>query len=162
MEKPNITIETIENLRIIYVRFRGSYLEFRKNSAKLYKKLLDFALKNNLVIDNKTKVMTIYHDNPFITDAKNLRTSIAMSIPEEFNNNDDEEISFMTISGKYAVGHFELRRTEYEQAWKYMYHEWLFVGDKKPRDSFPFEMYITKPPTNFKDTSCTNIYIPIE
>lgn len=116
MEKPNITIEIIEKFKIIYVRFRGSYMEFRKSSAKLYKKLLDFAIKNCLVVDNKTKVMTIYHDNPFITESKNLRTSIAMSVPQGFNNTDDDEISIMTIAGKYAVGHFELKRTEYEQA----------------------------------------------
>ena len=123
---------------------------------------MDFAIKNNLAVDSKTKVMTMYLDNPFITDAKNLRTSIAMSVPQEFAHTDNEEIGIMTIAGKYTVGHLELKRTEYEQAWKYMYHEWLLVGNEKPRDSFPFEMYITQPPKNFRDTSCTHIYIPIE
>ena len=161
MEKPNISIETIENLKVIYVRFRGSYLEFRKKSQYLYNKLLEFATKN-LLIRNDTKVMTIYHDNPFITDSKNLRTSIAMSVPQEVNSIDDDEISLMIISGKYAVGHFELKRSEYEQAWKYIYHEWLFISNEKPRDAFPFEMYITQPPKNFKKKSYTDIFIPIE
>lgn len=162
MEKPSITIENIDELKVIYVRFRGTYLEFRKNCAKLYKKLLDYATRNKLIIEGETKVMTIYHDNPFITDSKNLRTSIAMSLPKVCNIIDDDEISFMTISGKFAVGHFELTRTEYDKAWKYMYQEWLFVENVKPRDSFPFEMYITQPPKNFKDKSYTDIYIPIE
>lgn len=161
MEKPSITIETIEELRIIYIRFRGTYLEFRKNCTNLYNKLLKFATNNNLIIEGETKVMTIYHDNPFITNSRDLRTSIAMTIPNTIISINDDEISLMTISGKYAVGHFELTRGEYDKAWKYMYHEWLFTQDEEPRDSFPFEMYITQPPKNFKDKSFTNIFVPI-
>ncbi len=107
-------------------------------------------------------VMTIYQDNPFITDQKNLRTSVAMSIPKTVKHIDDDEITLMTIKGKYAVIHFEINRNEYGKAWNYAYHEWLFKSKEKPRDSFPFEMYITKPPSNLKDKSFTDIYIPIE
>ncbi|WP_053595935.1 MULTISPECIES: sigma factor [Lysinibacillus] len=31
-----------------------------------------------------------------------------------------------------------------------------------PRDSFPFELYVTEPPKNFKAKSKTDIYVPIE
>lgn len=59
-------------------------------------------------------------------------------------------------------GHFHLSPSEYGEAWEYMYQKWLFVGSQKPRDSFPFEMYMTEPPKKFKDKSYTDIYIPIE
>ncbi len=161
MDLPKVTIEEID-LNVIYVRFRGSYMEFRKNSMKLYNKLFDFATKSNLFVEGENMVMTIYHDNPFITAANNLRTSVAMSIPDSITHIDDDEVTLMRISGKYAVLHFELKLTEYSEAWKYAYHDWLFKSTVVPRDSFPFEMYVTRPPKNYKDKSFTDIYIPIE
>lgn len=161
MEKPNITIEHI-NTRVIYVRFKGSYLAFRKNGRRLFNQLFSFATAKNLIIPGETKVLTIYHDNPFITDAENLRTSVAMTISDEAVINDLEEINVMTINGKFGVGHFEISALEYEAAWQYMYHEWLFIGSEKPRDLFPFEMYISEPPKRLKEKSFTDIYIPIE
>ncbi len=161
MEKPNITIENI-NTRVIYVRFKGSYVAFRKNSRKMFNQLFAFASANNLIIEGETKVLTIYHDNPFITDAENLRTSVAMTIPSDTVINEIEEINVMQISGKYGIGNFEISPPEYESAWKYMYQEWLFKGEEKPRDSFPFELYVTEPPKRWKEKSFTDIYIPIE
>ena len=46
MIKPiNITTENIDNQRIIYIRFRGSYVDFRKQSRKMFKELFEFATK---------------------------------------------------------------------------------------------------------------------
>lgn len=162
MEKPDITIETLENLSIIYIRFRGSYTDFRKNSKTMFEKLFKYATKHNLIVPNKTKVMTLYHDNPFITTEKNLRTSVAMTIPDHTEIIEEDEISTTKISGKFGVGHFELSLKEYGEAWQYMYQEWLFKGKATPRDAVPFELYVTEPPKNFKGKSFTDIYIPIE
>ncbi|MBC1418475.1 AraC family transcriptional regulator [Listeria fleischmannii] len=162
MKEPTITIETIETMRVIYVRFRGTYTDFRKNSKKLFEQLFSFAESYQLIIPEVTKVLTIYHDNPFITDAENLRTSVAMTIPKDADVNETDEISIMTISGKFGVGHFEISLGEYGDAWDYMYQNWLFEGENKARDAVPFELYVTEPPKNFKTKSLTNIYIPLE
>lgn len=161
MEKPDITIENY-SARVIYVRFKGSYVAFRKNSRKMFNQLVTFATENNLSIPDVTKVLTIYHDNPFITDSDQLRTSLAMTIPEEAVIDEIHDINVMSISGKFGVGHFEISPMEYEAAWQYMYQEWLFKGKEKPRDSFPFELYVTAPSKRMKEKSFTDIYIPIE
>lgn len=159
--KPNsITIETIDK-KIIYIRFRGSYTEFRKNSRKLFNELFAFATKNNLIDPNETKVLTIYDDNPFITEDKNLRTSVAMTIPNDATVSEYGNICVSNISGKFGVGHFEINAKEYGEAWNYMYQEWLFKDEKKVRDAVPFELYVSEPPKNMKDKSFTDIYIPI-
>jgi AraC family transcriptional regulator len=162
MESPSITIEELQNVRVIYIRFRGTYIEFRKNSRRLFNQIFTYAKENNLIIENVSKVLTIYHDNPFITNEKDTRTSIAMTVPLDAKFQETNEITSMIISGKYGVGHFHLSPSEYGEAWKYMYENWLFIGSEKPRDSFPFEMYITEPPKRFKDKSYTDIYIPID
>lgn len=161
MEKPNVSIEYV-NTRVIYIRFKGSYLAFRKNSRNMFNQLFKFATENHLIVENVTKVLTIYHDNPFITDAKNLRTSVAMTIPQDAIINEIDDINVLEIKGKFGVGHFEISAMEYEKAWHTMYHEWLFKSEEKPRDSFPFELYVSEPPKRLKDKSFTDIYIPIE
>lgn len=161
MIKPNhITIENIDK-KIIYIRFRGSYTEFRKNSRKMFNELFTFATENHLIVPDQTKVLTIYNDNPFITDEKNLRTSIAMTIPNNATVIESGTICLSCISGKFGVGHFELTAKEYGDAWHYMYQEWLLKDDMKVRDAVPFELYVTEPSKNLKDKSLTDIYIPI-
>jgi AraC family transcriptional regulator len=155
-----ITTEILENQKIIYIRFRGSYTEFRKNSRKLFRELFDFANKNKLIRPDTTKVLTMYDDNPYITKEKNLRTSVAMTIPTNIDVVESGNICTSSISGKFGVGHFDISAKEYGEAWQYMYQEWLFK-EGKARDAVPFELYITEPPKNLKDRSLTDIYIPI-
>lgn len=161
MNEPTITIENLDEMKLIYVRFRGIYSEFRKKSRKMFETLFRFAQSNNLIVEDVTKVLTIYHDNPFITDSKNLRTSVAMTIPKDADIVENEEVSEMTITGKFGVGHFEISPSEYEEAWQYMYQKWLFAGNAEPRDAVPFELYVTEPPKSFKGKSFADIYIPI-
>lgn len=157
----NITTQKLDNQRIIYIRFRGSYIEFRKQSRKLFNELFNFATKNNLIIPDETKVLTIYDDNPFITKDQNLRTSVALTLATDAKVVASGNICVSSISGKFGVGHFELSGSQYNDAWKYMYQEWLFKDKVQARDAVPFEMYITAPPKNLKEKSLTDIYIPI-
>lgn len=161
MEKPIITKEVIDT-KVIYIKFRGTYIQFRKNALKMYKELVSFAEVNNLIIPDVTKILTIYHDNPFLTKETDLTTSMAMTVPLDAKYKEKGDICTMNISGKYAILHYNLSRGEYGEAWNYSYQEWLFKSTEKPRDAFPFEMYITEPPKNAKDKSLTDIYIPIE
>lgn len=161
METPSITIEEIE-MKVIYVRFRGSYIAFRKNATKLLNQLIAYAKKRDLIVEAWTKILIIYHDNPYITKGDDLRTSVAMMVPLDVRIDETDDITSMMIRGKYMVGHFHLSPKEYGEAWRMMYHEYLFKRDEKPRDTFPFEMYITEPPKKFSDKSYTDIYVPIE
>lgn len=161
MNKPEIRIEFVE-MKVIYVRFKGPYIEFRKQSRSLFNKLFAFAKKNNLITEGVTKVLTLYNDNPFITNENNLRTSVCMTIPKNAVFDEVDGISSMNIRGNFGIGRFELSRNEYTQAWEYMYQNWLFENKLKPRDSAPFELYVNEPPKNSKDKSISEIYIPIE
>ena len=162
MEKTEIEVKHIA-MQIIYIRFTGSYGDFRKNSRKMVKELFAFAEKNQLINEKETKVLTIYHDNPFITKEENLKTSVAITVPLREKIVEEGRISSMKFSGKYAILHFNLKLNEYEKAWNWAYHDFLFKSESmKPRDDFPFELYVTQPPRNLKSKSLTDIYLPIE
>ena len=103
----------------------------------------------------------VFHYNRYRVE-KNLRTSIAMTIPNNTKVMESGSICLSSISGKFGVGHFEISAKEYGGAWKYMYQEWLHKDDGKARNAVPFELYVTEPPRNLKDKSFTDIYIPIK
>ncbi len=86
----------------------------------------------------KTKILTVYHDNPESTNETQLRTSLCMTIPDTAKIAEQGDIGSIRISGKYAAGHFEIYQNEYTQAWAYMYGQWLPNSGCQPRDAFPF------------------------
>lgn len=161
MKKPVISIKEID-MKIIAIRFTGSYREFRKQSGHMVKNLFSFAESHDLIEEGVTKVMTIYHDNPYITPSDKMRTSVAMSVPDACTIIESGRVIESRIQGKFGVGSFEISQTEYGEAWNYMYHEWLFKETVVGRDAVPFELYVDEPPRNKKSTSHTDIYIPIE
>lgn len=160
MEKPIVEIKAI-NFKVIYVRYQGTYIGFRKQSMSMVNQLFAYAKKHQIPNNEKHKVMTLYHDNPYITQEHQLRTSVALMVPHDFDNVNDDVVGNLKIQGKYAIVHFHINRNEYGEAWKYAYFEYLFKSNEKARDSFPIEMYISAPKKNSKDKSFTDILIPI-
>ncbi|AMC93841.1 AraC family transcriptional regulator [Erysipelothrix larvae] len=159
MNEPHIRIEEDISLKLIYIRFKGSYAAFRKHSRAMFNTLFEYAKKHDLIIEGETKVLTLYHDNPFITHGDNLRTSVAMTIPSTAVIDETNEISTLTLSGKFCVGTFDLKLNEYGLAWNTMIDIWTSYP---VRDALPFELYVTEPPRNFKGSSSVDIYVPIQ
>jgi AraC family transcriptional regulator len=119
----NVSIETIDEMHVAYVRHLGTYVELEIVFGALIKKLFDQLNKRNLIDSKITKVLTIYHDNPEFTEDHHRRTSLCITIPSgevEAIENENSDIGTMVIpSGKYAIGHFEIFQNEYSAAWDY-------------------------------------------
>ena len=68
----------------------------------------------------------------------------------------------MTIEGGlYAVGHFEITQEQFEDAWDYMYQQWLMtrICSKK---CLSFEVYLNNPQQEKDHIIKVDIYLPIE
>lgn len=156
-----IDTETVE-MRVIYVRYTGSYQGLAAAFPGMMERLYTFTISQNLLHPGMTKILTVYHDNLEMTDEAQLRTSLCMTIPETAIIQENNDIGCMSISGRYAVGHFELAQNEYAAAWQYMYGDWLPDSGCQPRDALPFEVYVSDPTTNPGGKQFVDIYLPIE
>ncbi|MCP3773786.1 AraC family transcriptional regulator [Paenibacillus sp. MZ04-78.2] len=152
--KANVEMVTVNEMRVIYVRYTGTYQGLATAMPGMMEKLYGFAMSHNLLEPGKTKILTIYHDNPEMTDENQLRTSLCMSIPNDAKFEENGDIG--------AVGHFEIYQHEYGAAWKYMYGEWLPNSGCQPRDAFPFEVYVSDPNANPQGKQFVDIYLPVE
>lgn len=157
----NVEIISVD-MQVIYIRYTGTYQGLAAAMPGMMERLYGFAMSNNLLEPGKTKILSAYHDNPELTDETQLRTSLCMTIQNGVTVAESSGIGSMKITGKYAVGHFELMQNEYAAAWKYMFGEWLPSSGQKPRDTFPFEAYESDPATSPGGKQLIDIYLPVE
>ncbi|MFL8801798.1 MULTISPECIES: GyrI-like domain-containing protein [unclassified Clostridioides] len=161
--KGEIEILELNDMNTVYTRYTGSYGNLTNTFPKLLEKLFTYVSEQNLIELDNTKILAIYHDNPQFTQEHQLRTSICMTIPDNKIVKENDNIGNMIIpSGKYLVGHFDISKHEYSDAWDFMYNEWLSNGNYKLRSSFPFEVYLNNPNNHPQNRHLVDIYLPIE
>lgn len=157
--KGNISIVDLDEINAFYIRHIGSYRDLETNFPNLIKEL--FIQSNKISNINRSQILVIYHDHPEFTNKDNLKTSLCMPIINSHQAN--TVINTLTISsGKYVVGHFEIFQDKFNDAWDFMYKNWLLNSKYKPADMPPFEMYVNNPDTHPLGKHIVNIYLPIE
>ena len=158
-----ITIETLEEKQMAYVRHTGTYETLAKEYAGLIQTLFMHAEKQHLLEDGKNWVLAIYHDNPEFGEESQFRTSLCLTVPDNRQIQEDGILGKMMLEGGlYAVGHFEIQPDQYADAWNYMYREWLAGSGYVPRNSYPLEVYRNNPNEEENHINKVDIYVPIE
>lgn len=157
----SIDILELNNIKVIYVRYIGSYEKLGNAYPSLIKLLFEYADSSKLTTKN-SKLLAIYHDNPEFTPKDQLRTSICLTVPSDKSVRTNGHIGTMMLpSCKYAVGHFYILQNQYGDAWDYMYKEWLTNTEYFARDSYPFEVYLNNSENDPLHKHIVDIYIPI-
>ena len=129
-----IEIKQMPELNLIYCRHMGAYNKI----GQAYEKLFKWAMPRGLVTPG-TKTVTVYRDDPAITSIDKVRQDASIIVTG--NVKVEGEIGKSTVqAGKYAVGHFEIKETEFEQAWNTMC-SWLTESGYQPDDGCTYELY---------------------
>lgn len=129
-----IEIKHMPELNLIYCRHMGAFNKI----GQAYEKLFRWAGPRGLVTP-MTKTVTIYHDDPAITTVEKVRQDASIIVEGDVKV--EGEIGKSTVpGGRYAVGHFEIKETEFEQAWNTMC-SWLTESGYQPEDGSTYELY---------------------
>lgn len=129
-----IEIKQMPELHLIYCRHTGAFNKI----GQAYEKLFRWAGPRGLVTP-ACKTVTVYHDDPAITSIDKVRQDASLIVEGDVKV--EGEIGKSTIpGGSYAVGHFEIRETEFEQAWNTMC-SWLTESGYQPGDGPTYEYY---------------------
>ena len=162
-----VEVKTVEGMNVAYVRHTGPYKGDENLFADLFNRLCTWAGPRDLLADPDLKMLAVYHDNPDVTEEKNLRVSVCMTVPE--STEVSGEVGNMVIpGGKYAIGHFEIDADRYEEAWNALYGGWLPSSGYQPDDRPPFELYRNDPkdyPEGHKHPEgkhIVDIYLPVK
>lgn len=133
---PVVNIEKIPKTRLAYIRYVGPYAGDAKLFEGLYARLFAWAKPRGV---DTSVTYVLYHDDPAITEETKLRVSVC--VPADKAAVSGEVCEMEAFGGTYAVGHFDLKNGEYDQAWASMYRDWLPGSGYVPAGEPCFERY---------------------
>jgi AraC family transcriptional regulator len=156
----NVVVEELEAFTVAYVRHVGPYAGDAALFERLFAKLSAWAGPRRLLGPN-TKSLSIYHDNPEITESAKLRLSCCVSVPA--GTKAEGEIGIMTIpAGTYARAHFELSAQEFGGAWDWFMGEWMPQSGYKPTDGVCYEQCLDDPSHHPEGKFVVDLVEPVE
>ena len=107
------------------------------------------------------RVLSVYHDDPDITDADKLRTSGCITVPAE--QEVEGEIGKMTIAGgAFAVAHFEITTDRYGEAWDMLMGQWMPESGYQPDDRLCYELYHNNPREHPEHKQVVDLCVPVK
>ena len=154
--KMNAKIEIKEKpqMELAYVSSIGPH-----NLENAYGKLMQWATPKGLMND-QTKMITIYHDSFKVTEANKVRMSASILLDKAVEPNG--EIGLTTIeAGKFIVGSFEIGLNEFEKSWTGLF-VWMNENGYKKADREPFEVYYNNFNEHPERKAIVDFCIPIE
>jgi len=153
--KTNVEIKEMPELNLIYCRHIGQFNQI----GKAYEKLFKWAGPRGL-INEKMHTVTVYHDDPKVTEIDKVRQSACITVDKEIKP-DGEFGKLIVPKGRYAVGHFEIDVTEFEQAWNTMCI-WVSESGYQPDDRNSYEYYYQDPEEHPEHKFVLDICIPVK
>ncbi|MEA4983483.1 MAG: AraC family transcriptional regulator [Paludibacter sp.] len=151
-----VTIKELPDMQVIYVRHTGAF----DKVGEAYGKLMQFAGPRGLLASPSARTITVYHDDPSVTEISKVRQSACLTVNEDVQVNG--EVGKMTVKGgKYAVGHFEIGVMEFEQAWNTMCL-WLSESGYEPGEGNPMEYYYNDHTQHPEKKFILDICIPVK
>lgn len=156
-----VVVKNIPDMEVAYVRHIGPYKGDSELFSRLFERLFKWAGPRELLKFPETQVLTIYHDDPKITDETRLRTSACITVP--VGTVGDGDVGIMSVKGgKYAFARFELEADKYEKAWDAVMGGWLPESGFQPDDRLCFELYHNDPNEHPEHKHIVDICIPVK
>ena len=156
-----VEVRKFPEMTVAYIRHIGPYQGDAGLFEQLWNKLMKWAGPRELLNRKDLKCLCVYHDDPNITEQDKLRVSVCISVPE--NTSVDGEVGKMKVEGgKYAAGYFEIDPDQYQQAWDYMFGQWLPPSGYQPDDRACFEMFLNNPEEHPQHKHQVEICIPVK
>ncbi len=129
-------------------------------TGDMYQRLMSWGHENDLINMAAFKAITIYHDNPHLTESAKVRFSACITVNKAFKA--EGEIRPLSISaGIYAVGRFEINAEEFPKAWQSV-STWVLENEYEFRDGDYFEIYHNDHTTHPEQKFIIDICIPLE
>lgn len=139
-KKANVEVKNLPEMTVAYLRHIGPYAANEKLFESLFEKLMKWVGPRDLINFPETQFLTIYHDDPEITDETKLRMDVCLTVPPDTKV--DGEIGKTIIpAGKYAVARFEINADEFGEAWSAVMGGWLPESGYQCDDRPTFELY---------------------
>lgn len=149
-----IEIQHIAPMHVAYITVIGP-----QNLGAAFGNLITWATSTG-ILNQKTKLLTIYHDSIKITEEHKVRMSACLAL--ENPPSSSGIFSVTTIQpGRCVVGSYEITLDEFGQAWTGLFM-WMNENGYKKSDGNPFEIYHNDFNQHPEKKSIVDFCIPIQ
>lgn len=149
-----IEIKEMPKMELAYVSSIGP-----QNLGNAYQKLMQWTTPKGLM-NEQTKMVTIYHDSFKVTEANKVRMSACIQLNQSVET--EGEIGLTSIEeGKFIVGSFEIGLNEFEKSWTGLFI-WMNENGYKKGEGNPFEVYHNNFNEHPQKKAIVDFCIPIE
>lgn len=157
----SIEVKSIKEIVVAYIRIIGTFNGAVEVFQNALLRLVRWAEIRDFIQFPETKILSLYHDSPDVTDDVKFRTSLCITVPE--HTKVEGEIGKMVIpGGKYAIAHFIISANEFKSAWDFIWGEWLPESGYQPDERPCFEVYMNNPNEHPEQKSIVDIYVPVK
>lgn len=155
-----IEVKNVPEMNVAYLRHIGPYAGDQALFGRLFGRLFSWAGPRGLAGPG-SRLMSIYQDDPDITDEAKLLLDVALTVPP--GTAAEGEIGVRTIpAGTYAVGHFEIQPEQYSEAWQMIMGQWLPESGYQCSDGPCLEIYLNDPKTHPEGKHIVELYVPVK
>ena len=154
--KTKIEVKKMPSLNLVYTRHTGEFHLI----GQAYEKLMKWAGPRGLLNEPDLKTVTVYHDDPGVTDIDKVRQSACITVSQKVKT--EGEFGNMSIpEGKYCVGSFEISPAEFEDAWNSVCI-WISENGYQPDDGYPYELYHNDHMEHPENKFIVDICVPVK
>ena len=153
--KTNPEVKKTPRLDLAYLSHKGKI----EAIGSVYNKLIKWATPKGL-INEQTRMVTIYHDSPKITDPNNLRMSACLVLNDPIELDGEVDLRILSPT-KCIVSKLEITPFEFQQAWESSFAFMIENGYKKS-DVDPFEIYYNNAAEHPENKFIVDLCIPIK
>lgn len=155
-----VEVREVPPFTLAYVRHTGPYAGDSELFGRLFARIMQWAGPRGL-LGPETRVVSVYHDNPGLTEPDKLRVSVGVSVPDDTAV--DGEIGKMEIpGGTWAIAGFELADDEYAAAWDAVFSGWLPDSGYQPADGVCYEQFHNDPEQHPEHKCVVSICVPVK
>jgi len=156
-----VRVEDLPETTVAYIRHVGPYAGNQALFQELFGRLFAWAGPRNLLRFPETQILSLYHDDPNVTEERKLRLSVGISVPPDTEVSG--EVGKLTLpSGRYVQALFELLPHEYGDAWDAVFGGWLPDSGYLPADGQAFERYLNNPKDHPEGKHIVEICVPVK
>ena len=156
----DVTMEVREQQpkQVIYVRLTGAYMALAYCEA--WKKLYAY-VNEEKIYTGCMEYICIFHDDPKVTETKNLRTDVCFTVPVAVQPKG--EIGVKEIPrGKYLVFRYKGPYSNLGAVYDTIYGHWIPESGYKISDARGYEVYLNNPGNTPPEELLTEICVPVE
>ncbi len=153
----DMEIKDLEPLRVASIRHVGPFTELKG----AFEKVCGWAGAKSLWGPN-TRVLGVFHDDPKMTAASELRSDAAITVDESVEADAASGITITEVAGgTYAIGVHKGPYETLEKAYGWIYGTWLATASVDALPEASYEVYLNDAASVPKEELLTAIHIPV-